>query len=188
MPGYAMCAPTASCRWHRWPSCDRLPGPGIETGRIGIELGYEQRLGIPVLELERIQAEFARAVSTMPRPAVATPDDQVARRHRSDPRRLSDHDRRVRVTFDGRAGETDRVVAERMAGAMGDAGGERPWVLITSGAGNYELATGVPSVGRSSSATWSGSTAAVRSTGSGRTSAGPASSAGRRPSRPRRRA
>jgi Xaa-Pro aminopeptidase len=44
-------------------------------------------------------------------------------------------------------GHLDHDVARRMTSAMADAGGEAPWVLITSGLGAYALATGVP-VGR----------------------------------------
>jgi Xaa-Pro aminopeptidase len=122
---------------------------GIERGRIGVELGYEQRLGIPVLEFQRIQAEFARArfadaASLLWRlRMVKSPEDVAAIREAC---RITTA--AYELTFQrSREGETDRVVAERMAGAMGDAGGERAWVLVTSGEGNYELATGVP-VGR----------------------------------------
>lgn len=120
---------------------------GIEHGRVGVELGYEQRLGIPVLELERIQAEFARArfadaAALLWRlRMVKSPEDIAAIREACRITAAA-----YELTFErSHEGETDRVVAERMAAAMGDAGGERPWVLVTSGEGNYELATGVPS-------------------------------------------
>jgi Xaa-Pro aminopeptidase len=122
---------------------------GLETGRIGAELGYEQRLGIPMREFERIRAEFPRASFE---DAAALLWRLRMIKTRADVEAIRAACRITSAAYDqtfarSKAGETDRAIAERMEGAMSDAGGEQPWVLITSGEGNYELATGVP-VGR----------------------------------------
>lgn len=122
---------------------------GITTGRIGAELGFEQRMGIPVAEFERLRSALAPAIVEDAAGllwglrAVKSADDLAAMR------------RACRITADAyeatfastTAGMTDAHVVARMRTAMADAGGDAPWVLMTAGAGNYELATGSP-VGR----------------------------------------
>jgi Xaa-Pro aminopeptidase len=116
---------------------------------VGAELGYEQRIGIPIVELDRIRdaltpARLVDAAALLWQlRMVKSPADIRAIRQA------------CRVTAGAYAqtfaatagGDVDHDVARRMTNAMSDAGGNAPWVLITSGPGAYELATGVP-VGR----------------------------------------
>jgi Xaa-Pro aminopeptidase len=119
---------------------------GLRTARIGVELGFEQRLGIPVAEYERIRAEFPRARFDDAAPLlwrlrmIKSARDTEAIRAAC--RITTDAYERA---FNGATlGELDRSVADRMTGALVELGGHDPWVLITSGEGNYELATGTP--------------------------------------------
>jgi Xaa-Pro dipeptidase len=119
---------------------------GLHDGRIGMELGFEQRLGIPVLEFERIRAElapatFRDAATTLWRlRAIKSDRDMAALREAC---RITS-EAYVATFAELRAGDLDTAAAERLRSAMATRGGAAPWVLVTSGRGNYELATGMP--------------------------------------------
>jgi Xaa-Pro aminopeptidase len=115
-------------------------------GRIGAELGREQRLGMPVAELERVRSELAparfedAAEILWGLRMIKTAEDVSAIR------------RACRITAAAyeevfaatRAGDLDRAVVARLAAAMTSRDGRDPWVLVASGHGNYTLATGAP--------------------------------------------
>ena len=126
---------------------DVLREAGLEHGRIGAELGPEQVLDLPVcdfLELRRMLpgARFADAG-----PAI------WPARMRKAPAEIDRVRRACAITAQAyahtfaaaRQGMTETDVARAMAIASLEAGGSAPWVLITSGAGNYDLATKFPS-------------------------------------------
>jgi Xaa-Pro aminopeptidase len=114
--------------------------------RIGMELGRDQRLGIPVVELERIRAELAptrfedAALLLWRLRRIKSATDTTSFREAC---RITGE--AYAAAFGGsRAGDLDRDVAQGLIAAMTARGGRDPWVLVTSGAGNYELATGAP--------------------------------------------
>lgn len=126
-----------------------LDGLGLSGGRIGLELGREQRPGLPIAEIERLRAELAPATFEDAADLlwrlrmVKSAEDVEALRTAC---RLTAES--FETTLAGvRAGDLDTTVVRRMETVMTDGGGARPWVLITAGAGNYALATGWP-VGR----------------------------------------
>jgi Xaa-Pro aminopeptidase len=118
----------------------------IRRGRFGAELGFEQRLGFPVLEFERLRAElepatFDDAAGLLWRlRMIKSPDDIDSIR-----RACRITGRAYEATFGAIGpGVLDTRAARRMETSMVDAGGRHPWVLVTSGRGNYALATGAP--------------------------------------------
>lgn len=118
---------------------------GVHRGQIGVELGFEQRLGMPVGELERIRdavrpATFVDAASLLWELRRVKSETEVQAMRRA-----------CEITAAAYAtvfpsigpGVTERDVALRLKETMLRAGGDDPWVAITSGPGNYDLATGV---------------------------------------------
>jgi Xaa-Pro aminopeptidase len=120
---------------------------GIQRGRIGCELGFDQRIGIPFGEFERIRAELtparfedASALLWQLR-MIKSPADLAALREAC---RIT-ADALERTILAARAGTTDRAAAIAVQGHMTAAGASDPWVAIAAGRGNYDLATGVGS-------------------------------------------
>lgn len=120
---------------------------GIRRGRIGAELGFEQRLGIPVAELKRVRE------AVRPCELVDAADLLWELRRVKAPAEIDALRRACQITADAyaevfaslRPGLRERDVALRLKETMLRAGGDDPWVAITSGPGNYDLATGVGS-------------------------------------------
>lgn len=120
---------------------------GIQRGRVGCELGFDQRIGIPFGEFERIRAELAPAQFEDAGPLlwqlrmIKSPMDLAALREAC---RITS-DALERTILAARAGTSDRAAAVAVQGHMTGAGGSDPWVAIAAGRGNYDLATGVGS-------------------------------------------
>jgi Xaa-Pro dipeptidase len=120
---------------------------GIGAGRIGVELGFEQRLGMPVAELERVRD------AVRPAELVDAADLLWGLRRVKSSFEIEAMRRACEITAGAyasvfatlRAGLRERDVALGLKEAMLRSGGDDPWVAITSGAGNYDLATGVGS-------------------------------------------
>lgn len=124
--------------------CAAARSAGLATGRIGAELGFEQRLGIPVLELQRI--EEALAPATIADASVLLWDLRlrkapwdVAAMRRACACTEGAYERTFSII---RRGSTEREVALTMLVETGRAGGGAPWVAITSGAGRYDVLMG----------------------------------------------
>jgi Xaa-Pro aminopeptidase len=118
----------------------------VRGGRIGAELGREQRLGMPVLEFERIQQELAPArfddaADVLWDLRMYKTDDDIAAIRRACRITAAAYGETFKST---RADELDGQVAARLSAAMVAHGGHDPWVLVASGPGNYALATGAP--------------------------------------------
>ncbi len=117
---------------------------GLSAGRIGAELGFEQRLGIPVLELRRIEAELAPIEIVDASPLLwnlrlrKAPWDVAAMR-RACACTAGAYERMFAIV---RKGSTEREVALTMMIETGRAGGGAPWVAITSGSGRYDVLMG----------------------------------------------
>jgi len=117
----------------------------LRHGRIGCELGVDQRIGIPFGEFDRLRAELAPArfedagMLLWRLRMIKSPADLDAIREAC---RITS-DALERTILAARAGTTDRSAAVAVQGHMTAAGASDPWVAIAAGRGNYDLATGV---------------------------------------------
>ena len=120
---------------------------GLAQGRVGCELGGEQSLDLPVCDFLELRGRL---------PGVRFVDGGgalwAARMRKSATeiacvrRACAATARAYSLTFQlARAGMTEADVARLMTVASIEAGGGSPWVIITSGAGNYDLASKLPS-------------------------------------------
>ena len=114
------------------------------NGRIGAELGREQRLGIPVVELDRIREALdphvlvdAADLLWELREVKAPWDVEAIRRACA-----ATAEAYARTFADARAGDAERDIALRMQVESARAGGAAPWVAITSGTGRYDALMG----------------------------------------------
>jgi Xaa-Pro dipeptidase len=113
-------------------------------GKIGMELGFEQRLGLPPAELDRLRADLAPTVITdaamllwQLRMIKAAWDLDAMRRACAITAQAY-----ARTFAQTRSGEPERDVMLRMTHEMMRGGGGSPWVAITSGRGNYDVVLG----------------------------------------------
>lgn len=120
---------------------------GLAKARIGAELGYEQRLGISLLDYQRLLAALPDAAFIDAAPAV------WPIRMRKSPAEIDCLREACRVTdaalarlFDElRAEMTERDVARRLGQLLLDEGADRiDWIMMTSGRGQYHRTFGVP--------------------------------------------
>ena len=119
---------------------------GLRGGRVGAELGFEQRLGIPVNELDRLRTELAPtrledAADILWGLRMIKSDDDIES--------LREACRITGESFDAtfgstRAGDRYPAIGRRMEAAMTASGGRGAWTLQTSGTGSYGSATGAP--------------------------------------------
>jgi Xaa-Pro aminopeptidase len=119
---------------------------GLQGRRVGAELGREQRLGMPVVEFERVRQELAAtrfedAADLLWDLRMVKAEDDIAAIRRACRITAAAYDETFSST---RGDDVDRLVAARLAAAMTARDGLDPWVLIASGPGNYALATGAP--------------------------------------------
>ncbi len=117
---------------------------GITRGRFGAELGFEQRLGIPVLELERIAdalapVELVDASSLLWGLRLRKPAWDVEAMRRACACTATAYERLFTAICEG---VTEREIALTMMVETARAGGSSPWVAITSGAGRYDVLMG----------------------------------------------
>ena len=113
---------------------------GLRGRRVGAELGLEQRLGIPVLEFERVRGGLA-PLELCDAAELLWTLRAIKSHHEIDALR-----RACRVTADAyarvlptlRPGMAERDVATALKVAMISAGGADPHVAITSGMGHYD--------------------------------------------------
>jgi Xaa-Pro aminopeptidase len=126
---------------------DAVRQTGLGRARIGAELGFEQRLGMPVAEFERLKgllpdAAFLDAADVLWR----------LRRHKS-PAEVACLRESARITgaayaamFDGvRPGTSEKEAHRAFLVELFRGGAERPgYIPITSGAGHYHRRTGGP--------------------------------------------
>jgi Xaa-Pro aminopeptidase len=120
---------------------------GLRNARIGAELGYEQRLGISVLDYQRLlaalpEAEFVDAAAAI-----------WALRMRKSPAEIDCLREACRATdaafgrlfAELRPGMTERDIARRMGQLLLAEGADRiDWIMMTSGQGQYHRTFGVP--------------------------------------------
>jgi len=114
---------------------------GVLHGRIGLELGREQRLGMPVAELERVRdelatARFEDAAELLWGLRMIKTDDDVAAIRRACRITAAAYRETFAVT---RGGEDDRTAARRLASAMSDRNGRDPWVPLDRRLGRGDM-------------------------------------------------
>lgn len=124
-----------------------LQARGLGNGRIGAELGYEQRLGISLLDYQRLQdalpgAEFVDAAAAI-----------WALRMRKSPAEIACLREACRVTdvafaqffAELRPEMSERDMARRLGVLLLEAGADRVgWIMMTSGLGQYHRTFGIP--------------------------------------------
>ncbi len=122
---------------------EALRDAGLSRGRIGAELGPEESLDLPVEDFHALQRQLP-SVEFVP----AGPALWPARMRKSAAeidcvrRACQATTRAYEQTFAGaRGGMTEADVAQLMTVASLEAGGGSPWVIITSDAGHYDLAS-----------------------------------------------
>jgi Xaa-Pro dipeptidase len=112
---------------------------GLEGARIGTELGFEQRIGLPFAEFEQLRREFATASLE---DASSLLWELRMIKSTSDLDALRDV---CRITAEAythtfaplRSSDTENQVAQRMKTEMVRGGAEDPWVYISSGRSRY---------------------------------------------------
>jgi Xaa-Pro aminopeptidase len=126
---------------------EALQDAGLMQGQVGAELGAEQSLDMPVddfLELGRLLPAvcFADAGLALWPVRIRKSAAEIACVREA----CEATTRAYQRTFaQARAGMTEADVARLMTVASLEAGADSPWVIITSGAGNYDLASKLPS-------------------------------------------
>jgi Xaa-Pro aminopeptidase len=120
---------------------------GVAEGRIGAELGYEQRLGVSYLDFQRLQAALPKATFVDAAEAI------WSLRMRKSPAEVDCLREACRVTDvalgqlfqEARPGMTERAIAQRLAELLIAEGADRvDWIMMTSGRGQYHRTFGVP--------------------------------------------
>jgi Xaa-Pro dipeptidase len=118
-----------------------LEDRGLMRGRIGVELGGEMVMDIPFGEFLTLQGtlpdvSFVDASSLLWQLRMVKSPAEIERVARACEITLEAYDR----TFgDVEPGMSEAAIERVMIAHMLELGGRSPWVLITSGAGNYDL-------------------------------------------------
>lgn len=120
---------------------------GLRQGRIGAELGYEQRLGISALDFQRLQAALPEATFIDAAAAIwslrmrKSPAEVDCLREAC---RISDA-ALLRLFAELRPHMTERTIAQRLAELLLAEGADRVgWIMMTSGRGDYHRTFGQP--------------------------------------------
>jgi Xaa-Pro aminopeptidase len=117
---------------------------GVGRGRIGAELGFEQRMGLPVAEWERVRTALAPAEMVDAAPLL------WELRAVKDGTEIDALRRAGRITAGAyaalfaslRSGDRDVDVCRRMRMLQLEAGADAAWAMIAGGRGHYDLAGG----------------------------------------------
>ena len=119
----------------------------LTRGRIGAELGPEESLDLPVEDFHELQRRLSAAQFVAAGAAIWPVRMRKSAAEVEYVRRACQATTQAyEQTFAQARGDmTEADVARLMTIASLEAGGDTPWVLITSGAGNYDLATKLPS-------------------------------------------
>lgn len=120
---------------------------GLGEGRIGAELGYEQRLGVSYLDFQRLQAALPKATFVDAAEAI------WSLRMRKSPAEIACLRKACRVTdaalarffAELRPSMTERDMARRLGALLLEEGADGiDWIMMTSGRGQYYRTFGVP--------------------------------------------
>lgn len=113
----------------------------LTRGRIGVEMSAEMVMDIPYGEFQLLQealpeAEFMDASPSLWQLRMVKSEAEIARVTRACAITMEAYDRTFNAT---RPGMTEAQIEQMMIYNMLELGGQSPWVLITSGPGNYDL-------------------------------------------------
>lgn len=119
----------------------------LRGGRIGAEIGFEQRIGLPFAEFERLRAELAptELVDAAPilwRLRMVKPPWDLDSLRRACKLTAEAYEATFAAT---RGGQQERDVLERFAVEHIRRGGGPGWGVVTSGRGNYDAVLGAGS-------------------------------------------
>jgi Xaa-Pro aminopeptidase len=120
---------------------------GLRGRRIGAEIGFEQRIGLPFGEFERLRVELAPtelvdAAAVLWRLRMVKPSWDLDSLRRACKLTAEAYE----ATFAGtRSGQQERDVLERFALEHIRRGGGPGWAVVTSGRGNYDAVLGAGS-------------------------------------------
>lgn len=120
---------------------------GLGSGRVGAELGPELRLDIPFADFVRLQQQLHETQFVDAGPVLWAARMQKSEAEIALIREACQVTNQAYETVFQRlrAGMTEAEIARTMTVTTLKLGGGSPWISITSGQGNYELASGVPS-------------------------------------------
>jgi Xaa-Pro aminopeptidase len=120
---------------------------GITRGKLGMELGYEQRLGISLNDFRRLEAELKdlhivdASLMLWSLRTIKSPAEIEMMRKSADVTASAF----VAGFAAAKPGMTEQQVCRVCAETMVERGAERPgFILVTSGGGNYHLLSGKP--------------------------------------------
>jgi Xaa-Pro dipeptidase len=125
---------------------DALADRGALRGNLGMELGFEQSFDVPYLEFRRLQ-------ESLPETRIVDAGDLLWRlRMIKSKAEIACLRRACAILSDGyarvfsavREGTTEREIANRLREYFEKECAGDSWILITSGRGNYDLATKLP--------------------------------------------
>ncbi len=114
---------------------------GLQQGRIGVELGSEMVMDLPFAEFDNLKqglpgVQFVDASPLLWQLRMIKTGPEIARVARACTITLEAYDRTFRSV---RPGMSEAEIERIMMCNMLELGGHSPWVLITSGPGNYDL-------------------------------------------------
>ena len=120
---------------------DALREAGLLGGRVGVELGFEQRIGIPLAEYQRIEAAVQPSVLTDCADALwGRTQGEVGARSRARPARRDRGEPGLRGSLRCDAGRRHGgELATRMRASLVARGGYDPFVYIATGRTRYGL-------------------------------------------------
>jgi Xaa-Pro aminopeptidase len=120
---------------------------GLAQGRVGAEVGSDDTLDLPVDDFVELRRRLPAVEFVPSGPALWPVRMRKSAAEITYVRRAcAATTRAYEQTFEqARGGMTEADVARLMMVALLEEGGASPWILITSGAGNYDLATKLPS-------------------------------------------
>jgi Xaa-Pro dipeptidase len=125
---------------------DALSECGARGGKLGMELGFEQFFDVPYLEFRHLQESLPETVivdagELLWRLRQVKSEAEVACLRRAC-QILSDA--YTKAFASAREGTPEREIASHLRASFVDEGADDGWILITSGRGNYDLATKPP--------------------------------------------
>jgi Xaa-Pro dipeptidase len=125
---------------------DALKDCGALGGKLGMELGFEQCFDVPYLEFCRLQETLSEMMIVDAGPylwrlRMIKSEAEIACQKRAC-HILSDAYAKAFAAV--REGTTEREVANHLRACLENEGATDQWILITSGRGNYDLATKPP--------------------------------------------
>jgi Xaa-Pro aminopeptidase len=120
---------------------DALQSRNLAHGRVGVEWGNEMVLDLPAVEFQRLRSalpevEFVDASSLLWKLRTHKSDSEVKQIAKACEITTQAY---MRAFQKIRAGMSEVEAEQIMVCSLTELGGATPWVLITSGAGNYDL-------------------------------------------------